>query len=361
MNHNQVINILNRRVMSKNNQVKKTSGWKYVLLGEIPGILMGVAGTMMAADYLHAEPEDKQPDAAGEEADLVPVAQVSDEMSFAEAFAAARAEVGHGGVFVWHGNVYNTFYKEEWEAMTDEQKEEFMEKYRNTEVVVPEYEVEESESMGEDTEGDDGDDEGEELYGEDVDSLSVAHVSDDMSFSEAFAAARAEVGAGGVFMWHGNAYNTFYKEEWDSMSDEQKQEFMQDFHNTSLASHQPVSGLDELNGGVDDPQEPGTTDEIDVEVLSVDKVTFDDGTTGSVAGIVVNGTDGVLADINDDGIADVLALDVNADGSIADDEIMEVSDASIQMPTDLLTAYDTSDSGDNLPDYMNDADTSAFA
>lgn len=43
-------------------------------------------------------------------------------------------------------------------------------------------------------------------------------VNDDMSFSEAFAAARDEVGAGGVFEWHGQAYNTFYKEEFEAMS-----------------------------------------------------------------------------------------------------------------------------------------------
>lgn len=43
-------------------------------------------------------------------------------------------------------------------------------------------------------------------------------VNDDMSFSEAFAAARDEVGAGGVFEWHGQHYNTFYKEEFEAMS-----------------------------------------------------------------------------------------------------------------------------------------------
>ena len=33
-------------------------------------------------------------------------------------------------------------------------------------------------------------------------------ISDDMSFNEAFATARAEVGAGGIFEWKGNSYNT---------------------------------------------------------------------------------------------------------------------------------------------------------
>ena len=149
--------------MSENKAVKKESGWRYVFFGELPGVLMGVAGTVMAADYLRAQPKDDQPVLSGEETEVVPVAQVSDDMSFAEAFAVARAEVGAGGVFAWHGNVYNTFYKEEWEAMTDEQKEEFVENYRNTEVVVPEYETEEYALMDEEEgEVDDGDDAMEE-------------------------------------------------------------------------------------------------------------------------------------------------------------------------------------------------------
>ena len=48
---------------------------------------------------------------------------------------------------------------------------------------------------------------------------------DEMSFSEAFASAREELGAGGVFTWNGNAYNTFYKEEWEGMSSEEKQDY----------------------------------------------------------------------------------------------------------------------------------------
>src|SRR5690606_24431245 len=37
---------------------------------------------------------------------------------------------------------------------------------------------------------------------------------DFMSFSDAFAAAGKDVGAGGFFEWRGNTYNTYHKEEW---------------------------------------------------------------------------------------------------------------------------------------------------
>lgn len=43
---------------------------------------------------------------------------VSDDMSFSEAFQTARQEVGPGGAFEWHGNVYATYTLEEWNGMT---------------------------------------------------------------------------------------------------------------------------------------------------------------------------------------------------------------------------------------------------
>ncbi|MCZ2101579.1 MAG: hypothetical protein LC107_08595 [Chitinophagales bacterium] len=51
------------------------------------------------------------------------------------------------------------------------------------------------------------------------------HVNDSMSFDEAFRTARVELGAGGIFEWRGNIYNTFIKEEWDEMSAQDKADF----------------------------------------------------------------------------------------------------------------------------------------
>jgi len=54
----------------------------------------------------------------------------------------------------------------------------------------------------------------------------VSHdVSDDMNFNEAFAAARKEVGPGGVFSWHEGVYGTYYADEWQEFSDEYQQSF----------------------------------------------------------------------------------------------------------------------------------------
>jgi hypothetical protein len=43
-------------------------------------------------------------------------------MSFADAFVSARTELGPGGTFTWHGQTYGTYYENEWNAMTLDQK-----------------------------------------------------------------------------------------------------------------------------------------------------------------------------------------------------------------------------------------------
>ena len=53
----------------------------------------------------------------------------------------------------------------------------------------------------------------------------ATHVNDSMSFGEAFGAARAEVGPGGVFEWHGHLYGTYYATEWDAMDSEARDEY----------------------------------------------------------------------------------------------------------------------------------------
>lgn len=63
-------------------------------------------------------------------------------------------------------------------------------------------------------------------------------VNDGMSFNEAFAAARAEVGAGGCFTWHGGVYGTYYATEWDAMSAEQKADYEASvFGNSGASNH----------------------------------------------------------------------------------------------------------------------------
>ena len=106
-------------------------GWKQVTLGGVTGILMGAGGMYATDAYVDKTATEKIHEAEGETAhDTLGVAEVDQSMSFGEAFASARAEVGPGGVFYWHGGIYNTFTKEEWDAMTNAEKAEFAEQVR---------------------------------------------------------------------------------------------------------------------------------------------------------------------------------------------------------------------------------------
>ena len=91
--------------------------------------------------------------------------------------------------------------------------------------------------------------------------ISVASgVNDEMSFSEAFAAARSEVGAGGAFEWRGNVYGTYYAEEWNSMSPAEKA----DFNN-----HFSWNNIDSPSANVTTHTDV-TTNPDDIEIVSVD-------------------------------------------------------------------------------------------
>lgn len=117
---------------------KEGAAWKQVTLGGVSGILMGAgllyAGQAVAQNINNEEkPEEKPEDVVAPEQgetshtleNGLQVAAVNDDLSFGEAFAQARAEVGSGGVFHWHGGIYNTYTAAEWNAMTVEQKHDF--------------------------------------------------------------------------------------------------------------------------------------------------------------------------------------------------------------------------------------------
>lgn len=85
------------------------------------GAVLGV-GTAVAATQLLGGDEEAAPEAA---AGLSTAQGVTDDMTFDEAFNAARAQVGPGGLFHWHGGVYNTYTEDEWARLSPEEREAF--------------------------------------------------------------------------------------------------------------------------------------------------------------------------------------------------------------------------------------------
>lgn len=99
--------------------------WKSVTIGGLTGILMG-AGTMFGIQAA-ASVNNDEPASADEG---LKVATVDDSMSFNQAFEAARAQVGAGGVFTWRGNIFNTYTADEWKAMSNDEKRLFAEQVK---------------------------------------------------------------------------------------------------------------------------------------------------------------------------------------------------------------------------------------
>lgn len=220
-------------------------------------------------------------------------------------------------------------------------------------------------------------------------SLSVASgVSDDMSFGEAFAAARQEVGPGGVFEWHGNAYGTYYESEWNSMTEEQRDDYFSHVANTPVAdrpthdtthvetetTNTETTGLGatgqgatgqgatetttEATGNITQTSDNSTVSAAEVEVLGV---YHDEDSNANIVGMTVDGHDSILVDVDNDNTIDIMAIDINDNAQLEPDEIVDISDQGITVDQFVEVAppmgADISPVGDVLPDYTNDINT----
>ncbi len=115
---------------------KKGNGLKFAGIAGAAGLAGAAAGVFMPKDMFASEEnaDDAGTNGSGGGASVggyegheLPVATgVDDSMSFAEAFAVAREEVGPGGLFEWHGQTYGTYYQDEWQNMSPEEQGEYL-------------------------------------------------------------------------------------------------------------------------------------------------------------------------------------------------------------------------------------------
>lgn len=125
--------VMNEQQPVESKNANKNNNWRQVVIGGVSGIALGgVASAALAATTIHASEDVESDETTLTGVDgtahvdgSVPVAQVSDDMSFSDAFNAAHDQVGPGGVFVWHGQVYSTFTDDEWNSMTPAEQAEF--------------------------------------------------------------------------------------------------------------------------------------------------------------------------------------------------------------------------------------------
>lgn len=232
----------------------------------------------------------------------------------------------------------------------------------------------------------------------------VAHnVNDSMSFSQAFATARNEVGPGGCFEWRGQVYGTFTADEWNHMSAEERAEWNQhfnwnEFESSSTSSTTYHSSTSNTSSGHSEPATSQTStpqtgrtsheddDDDDIEVVSsrpgtaqnvsqpnpqpshpennpgnneegvqVLGIVHDDDLDANVGYLSIDGHDAVVIDVNNDMVFDVLLVDENDNGTIEDNEQYNIQDMNLTVNS--LGGFSDGTGGmlaDNDQDYSED-------
>lgn len=221
----------------------------------------------------------------------------------------------------------------------------------------------------------------------------VATVSDDMSFGEAFAAARAETGPGGVFVWRGNVYGTYMADEWGAMSDDEKDLFAmragvasKDGSDDAPQQEEPAAhdtaapndvllaeraGQEETVTVVDDSgtsreatvdeqelvakversEDPNamTWDQIaddtnEVRIVGYENIEVVDGHSVVMQELDVSGQRVALIDVDQDGVADLAMTDLNHNNEMDEGEVIDLhTGESISFTNDEVAADDASD------------------
>ena len=200
--------------------------------------------------------------------------------------------------------------------------------------------------------------------------LEAHSVNDDMSFSEAFAAARAEVGPGGAFVWHGNVYGTYRGDdpEWQAMSDEERAEHSQAILSqvhpvpyTPTANEPAIVAVNDNHPGADD-----SNAEVDVHIVGIDQGYVEDGTLVTIGYGAVDGHYAEFVDTDGDGEVDTVLIDANDNHVLDEGEAhgasgsgITIDDMVAEAQANAAAAVDDALYGD-MPDYTNDADTSSF-
>lgn len=160
---------------------------------------------------------------------------------------------------------------------------------------------------------------------------------DDMPFREAFNAARAELGAGGVFSWHGNIYNTYTADEWAAMSENEHQEFAEQVSPEVSAEDVDTSDFAEVKQEL--TPEPETesdvelvaandqeieSDDDDVRVVGFGEITLDNGRNVTVQEMDYNGQRVAVVDVDQDGEADIAMSDLNHNNQMDEGEVIDL-------------------------------------
>lgn len=185
-------------------------------------------------------------------------------------------------------------------------------------------------------------------------------VNDDMSFAQAFSAARQAMGPGGSFMWHGQVYGTFYENEWNSMSPAQQQQWSASAIGNSHGNDGLNFGETDTNGlaynEVYDNSDVEFDDDSQITILGVESVE-NDGEIVNLATFDIDGQEVVMVDLDNDSVFDYAIGDFDNSGEVLDslDDIIPIEDMGLTVD-DVAMAMDHQNQFDLPDDYDMAAD-----
>ncbi|MBD5305955.1 MAG: hypothetical protein HDS12_06670 [Bacteroides sp.] len=289
----------------------KKSVWKRAAVGAGSGLLIGgVATVLMGMKSANSEPIDGKQENENHKDELsnpewvddqIQVAtSVSDDMSFGEAFAVARAEVGPGGCFEWHGNVYGTYTADEWNNMTAEERADWSDHFSWNHI--------------------------DHLQSNVAQHSITAHSSHP---AQAHTTASADDDIEVVSVNHDNNHN----------------EVAQNTNHTEQLSNQ--AEVVEVSH-VDAP----TVDE-EIEILGV---VHDNETGANIGGMMVDNQEVILIDVDGDLAFDYMATDLNHNGEVDQNELVDIQGQNLTVndiggftnpAVDMMASNDA-------PDYSSD-------
>lgn len=306
---------------------KNAPTWQNVLVGGVPGILLGALGVGLATSSAPAQAAETEGESENEAAadtavdhtnfEVHEAHSVNDSMSFNEAFAAARAEVGPGGAFVWHGHVYGTYSTQdpEWQQMSVEDRN--------------------------------------------------AHSNHIISQVHAGPYTPTENEPEIVPQTPGN-------QEEEPVNVEEQTSAGTETHDDAELQGTNDTEETEGNDAEDVQAEPVATDEdveseVDVHIVGVETVQAEDGSEVQVGYGEVDGVSAAFIDTDGDGEVDTVLIDDNGNGEVDMDEVYDAEGSGITMED--LTAEAEANGAETLddqlysdmPDYTNDADMGDLA
>ncbi len=127
---------------------------------------------------------------------------------------------------------------------------------------------------------------------------------------------------------------------------------------------QTVGESQENTGGTSAEVQTGN-DTPQVDVLSYDTVSMPDGSLADIAVVNIEGTPVALIDADMDGRADLMASDLNQNGQLENQEVVNIQGENIPMQPlrDVAGVPDDSNNFmamDDGPDYVNDANVGEY-